>query len=116
MTNLTFETFNNFFEEVKKIWDYEDALNALNWEYRNDSTVYPSIITGGMITAAINCIAANFNNPDVVADNIDWWIFETKMGEDYASIWIDDEEICFKTTEDLWNFLIENYGEQKWKA
>lgn len=106
---LSKEDFIKVMEEVKRQYDFYDALNDVFDKYDSDNSVY----NYKFMDICISLLSAIFHDDN---DWIGYWIFELNMGKSFELGDVLDEEgnaIDISTIEKFYDFLIKNMWEDK---
>lgn len=106
---LSKKDFIKVMEEIKRQYDFYDALNDVFDKYDTDNSVY----NYKSMDICISLLSAIFHDDN---DWIGYWIFELNMGKSFELGDVLDEEgnaIDISTIEKFYDFLIKNMWEDK---
>lgn len=103
------ESFCRVMDNYKSMWDFTDEMNDLFRKYKSDGEVFPPMCTG----TVVDLLEYIFND---VNEWIQYWTLELEFGERYEDGDVQDKDgnnISLKTSEDLYDLLVENMKESK---
>lgn len=103
------ESFCRVMDNYKSMWNFTDEMNDLFRKYKSDGEVFPPMCTG----TVVDLLEYIFND---VNEWIQYWTLELEFGERYEDGDIQDKDgnnISLKTSEDLYDLLVENMKESK---
>ena len=98
------ESFCRVMDNYKSMWNFTDEMNDLFRKYKSDGEVFPPMCTG----TVIDLLEFIFND---VNEWIQYWTLELEFGERYEDGDVQDKDgnnISLKTSEDLYDLLVEN--------
>ena len=101
------KSFCQVMDDYKTMFNFTDEMNELFDKYKCDGYIYPPICT----ETVANLLEFIFNDKN---QWISYWIFELDFGERYEDGDVQDKDgnnISLKTSEDLYNLLVENMKE-----
>lgn len=101
------ESFCRVMDNYKSMWDFTDDMNEVFKKYNCDGEVFPPMCTG----TVVDLLEYIFND---VNEWIQYWTLELEFGERYEDGDVQDKDgnnISLKTSEDLYDLLVENMKE-----
>lgn len=101
------ESFCRVMDNYKSMWNFTDDMNDLFRKYKSDGEVFPPMCTG----TVVDLLEYIFND---VNEWIQYWTLELEFGERYEDGNVQDKDgnnISLKTSEDLYDLLVENMKE-----
>ena len=101
------ESFCRVMDNYKSMWNFTDEMNDLFRKYKSDGEVYPPMCTG----TVVDLLEYIFND---VNEWIQYWTLELEFGERYEDGDVQDKDgnnISLKTSENLYDLLVENMKE-----
>lgn len=103
------ESFCQVMDNYKSMWNFTDDMNEVFKKYNCDGEVFPPMCT----ETVIDLLEFIFNDKN---QWISYWAFELEFGERYEDGDVQDKDgnnISLKTSEDLYDLLVENMKESK---
>lgn len=104
---LSKEKFCETMDQIKEAWDYNDKLNSFFRDNHVDGYLYQP----DCLDVAVNLLKYLFSDDN---DWIGYYVYELDWGKKYhpgCVIDKDGTDIILKTSEDLYEFLLENMKE-----
>ena len=101
------ESFCRVMDNYKSMWNFTDEMNDLFRKYKSDGEVFPPMCTG----TVVDLLEYIFND---VNEWIQYWTLELEFGERYEDGDVQDKDgnnISLKTSENLYDLLVENMKE-----
>ena len=101
------ESFCQVIDNYKSMWDFTDEMNDLFRKYKSDGEVFPPMCTG----TVVDLLEYIFND---VNEWIQYRTPEIEFGERYEDGAVQDKDgnnISLKTSENLYDLLVENMKE-----
>ena len=103
------ESFCKVMDDYKSMFNFTDEMNELFRKYKSDGEVFPPMCTG----TVVDLLEYIFND---VNEWIQYWTLELEFGERYEDGDVQDKDgnnISLKTSENLYDLLVENMKKSK---
>lgn len=105
------EMFYKVLTQIEKDYDNANRLREIFFDMKNDFVCGNAFINPALTAVCVELLDSSFG------ENCDWvayWVYELDCGNCGASQCVEDADgnfINLETKDDLWNFLIEQFGE-----
>ena len=107
---ITYEIFKKHMTEVQALWDMKNKISDIVRDYNNKYLDMCEIWTPDLSDNVISLLETIIGDKD---GWISYWAWELDFGRDYEDGMVtgaDGIDIPLKTLEELWTFLVKEYG------